>query len=131
MSQVRTFRLDKLVRDHIVADHEAIGGSVEYESLEGPRKLDALIDKTQEELDEFRQSRSLEELVDLREAVERLAIEIGHTITELHAAQYDKRRARGGFGLGHYVHTVTVPADSELGQYYASNPERFPEVKND
>jgi len=131
MSEKRTFRLDKLVRDKIVEGHGKIGGSADYEVLEAERLRDALIDKLHEELSELKygQDIDLTELADIREIIDAIALASGHRKVDLEAEQYDKRKRVGGFTAGHFVKTVTVPANSELAEYYASDTERFPEVK--
>jgi predicted house-cleaning noncanonical NTP pyrophosphatase (MazG superfamily) len=129
----RTFKLNKLVRDKIVQSTEEQGGSAEYHKLEANEELDALYTKLDEEMAELKNDEEpdLEKLADVREVIEAIAVKLGHTITELHAAQYDKRRKAGGFTAGIFVETVTVFEGSELAEYYAADPARFPEVIDD
>jgi len=128
---MRTFRLDKLVRDKIVESTEAMGGSADHHVLEGEALTTALRNKLDEEIAELKngQESSLEKLADIREVIEAMAVDLGHTITELHALQYDKRRKIGGFASEHFVETVSLPEDNQWVDYYAGDPDRFPEVK--
>ena len=129
--QSRTFRLNKLVRDKIVETTEAAGGTVEYRILEQQELLDALYAKLDEEMTELKEGSepNLEKLADIREVIDAIAVQLGHRKLELDSVQYDKRRKAGGFAAGRFVETVTLPADHEWAQYYAADPERFPEVE--
>lgn len=127
---MRTFRLDKLVRDEIVAGHEAEGGKCVSRVLTGKELEMALIDKVREEIDELLESenRELGEYADVRQAIQALAELDGYSDGEL-TAQMDKRVSEiGAFTAGVYIETVTVPESSWFADYYASRPERFPEV---
>ncbi len=130
--KTRTFELNKLVRDKIVESTENEGGSAEYRVIEGEELTQAEKDKLLEELGELMDGPEpdLEKLADIREVLDALAVQFGYSKVELDAAQYDKRRRIGGFTAGHFVEMVTVPEDSELAEYYSSDPTRFPEVKN-
>ena len=131
MSGMRTFELNKLVRDGIVGGHEEIGGTVVFDTLEGEELRRALLDKIEEEFTELKSKPGidLDELADIKQIVDDLAKLSGSSKTEIESVQYDKRRRIGGFTAGHFVHTVTIPADSELADYYSSDPGRFPEIK--
>ena len=109
---------------------EAEGSTVEYEQLEGPRLLDALFDKLEEEISELRRGGSigLEELADAREVIDAIALQIGHRKVELDALQFDKHRRLGGFAAGEFVHTETLSADKPRAEYYAADSKRFPEI---
>lgn len=137
MSEKVTHRLDKLARDKIVEKHQEIGGSVDYEILKGRELLAAQVKKLQEEVaeivDEFETTGKVgvDELSDARSLLEAINETQGRTLTELHAHQYDKQKRVGGFAAGHYIHTASVPKDSELAVYYAADPERFPGVSDD
>src|SRR5579884_1897970 len=105
MSEMRTFRLDKLVRDKIVESTEEMGGTAEYHKLNGEDLRIALFAKLEEEMAELKSGEEpdIEKLADLREVIEALAVRLGHSLTELHAVQYDKRKKVGGFTSGIFV----------------------------
>jgi hypothetical protein len=77
---MRTFKLNKLVRDLIVEFNTARGGLVKFKTLSGK---------------------------------------------EL------KNAKNGAFKKGHFIENLSLPADNEWVKYYASDPERFPEVENE
>ena len=131
MTEMRTFRLDKLVRDGILQSTVDMGGSAWSRKLKGKKLTKALFDKLDEEMKELKTGSEpdLEKLADVREVIEALAVNLGHTVTELHAVQYDKKGKIGGFAAGIYIDTVTLPEDTEMADYYASDPDRFPEIK--
>ena len=89
------------------------------------------MNKLDEEIVELKNGKgsSLEKLADVREVIEAIAVNLGHTITDLHAIQYDKRRKIGGFTSGHFIETVSLPENNQWTDYYAADPDRFPEVK--
>lgn len=128
---MRTFRLDKLVRDKIVADHQA-AGNVDYEVLNDDKYLEALKAKILEEAREFDvkdREKLLKELADLQEVIDCILEQIGKTETDLKTAQAEKRKKKGSFKERHYISAVTMPDDHWLTEYYSDNPKRFPEVK--
>jgi len=106
-----------------------MGGEALYDVIPAEQLTGAYADKIDEENREFRESKQLEELVDIYEAVICAAVAIGGSEEELLSLAKEKRKQIGSFVSGHFVHTVTLPADSEIADYYASDPKRFPEVK--
>jgi len=125
-------RFDKLVRDKIVDQNLEIGGSVDFEKLEGRELEESLLHKlVYEEVPEIAESDGLEEIADGIDILYDLAAVRGFSRAELDAAAHAKRQERGGFLLGHFVYTVEVPIDSKLGRLYASDPDKFPEVKDE
>lgn len=126
---MRTFQLDKLVRDNIVPFTKARGGSADYELLEREALQKALVEKIIEEAKELQDGDlSVDELADLQEIIDELTTQIGSSRKQVAEKQAKKRTMNGGFSKGHYVKTVTLPAENKWAKYYASNPERFPEV---
>lgn len=129
---VRTFELRKLVRDEIVSSTTTQGGEVVYDILTGEDKIKALIRKLQEEGSELLTAEgedALEELADIEEIIRSLAEAKGISLESLETKRQQKAQKAGSFLSGHFVHTITLPADNKWTQYYSSNPERFPEIK--
>ena len=87
----------KLIRDKIPAIIEAQGNSCVTEVLSEEMYLQMLDEKLSEELAEYRESNSLEELADLLEVMEAVVLARGYTWEELLAVCDQKREARGGF----------------------------------
>ena len=131
MAKARTFKLNKLVRDKIVQSTEAQGGTVKYHTLNGDALTKALLAKLVEEANELRTSNlSVGELADLKELVEALADHLGTKQTDLSRRQAAKKKQNGAFKKGHFIDTITLPADNKWAKYYAADPKRFPEIKS-
>jgi predicted house-cleaning noncanonical NTP pyrophosphatase (MazG superfamily) len=129
---MKTFRLQKLVRDKIVQDHLDLGGEVIFKRLSKKEKRQALANKIIEEAKELKSSEEiLEELADVQEVIDQLANDAGVTKAQITAVQKKKRAKNGGFKNGDYIEQETWPADHKWAIYYASNPKRFPEIKNE
>jgi len=128
--KTRTFKLNKLVRDNIVQLHFDLGGKVKYKTLTGKKLTDALLKKLIEEATELKTSNlSIGELADLKELVDALAAHLGTEKGYLSKRQAVKRKQNGGFKKGHFIDTVTLPANNKWAKYYAADPKRFPEIK--
>jgi len=96
----------------------------------GGEKLRAIVGKIIEEAREYLKSEDkLSELADLQEGLDQLAAEEGITKEQIVAKQAAKRAKNGGFENGDYIETETWPAGHKWAQYYAADPERFPEIK--
>ena len=87
----------KLVRDNIPAIIESTGKTCRTEVLSRDAYLAMLDEKLGEELAEYRESKSLEELADLLEVMEAVVTARGYTWEELLAVKAEKKAARGGF----------------------------------
>jgi len=90
-------RYDKLIRDRIPEIVRASGKQCVFRVLERQEYLERLDQKLREELNEYLESGSLEELADLTEVIHAVVLARGHTLTELEQARADKARDRGGF----------------------------------
>lgn len=90
-------RYDKLVRDKIPAIIESTGQTCTTRILSQEEYLQKLDEKLCEELAEYQESKSLEELADLLEVMEAVAKARGYTREQLLQLQKDKREKRGGF----------------------------------
>lgn len=103
---MNTKTYNKLVRDRIPYIIESKGGSCEVESLDMKNFMDALDDKMIEEFNEYRESRDLEELVDMLEVLFAMAKTQGYSWGEVCSAYREKREKRGGFDRGLFLKTV-------------------------
>lgn len=127
--KTRTFKLNKLVRDKIVPIHLEMGGEVSYKTVKDNKLTKALLTKLIEETRELKASDfAASELADLQELVDALANHLGLTKKEISKLQAEKRRKNGGFKKGHYIDTVTLPANNKWAKYYTADPKRFPEL---
>lgn len=88
---------NKLVRDRIPEIIKASGNTCRTEILSREDYLRMLDEKLGEELAEYQQSKSMEELADLLEVVRAAAQARGCSWEELEAIRVKKRAERGGF----------------------------------
>lgn len=87
----------KLVRDRIPEIIEADGKTCVCETLSGQDYLSLLDQKLNEELAEYQESKSLEELADLLEVMRAVVKARGWTVEELERVRADSASKRGGF----------------------------------
>lgn len=88
---------NKLVRDRIPEIIEAGGGECKSRVLTEEEYINALDKKLSEELSEYLENRSLEELADLTEVIYSLAVALGYTPGQLEQLRLKKADERGGF----------------------------------
>lgn len=88
---------NKLVRDRIPQIIEASGKTCVTEVLSQEAYIQALDAKLNEELAEYQQSKSLEELADLLEVMGAVVKARGYTWDDLTRVRKDKRAQRGAF----------------------------------
>lgn len=87
----------KLVRDRIPEIIEADGKTCVCETLSDEGYIYLLDQKLNEELSEYQESKSLEELADLLEVIQAVVKAHGWTLEELERVRADKAARRGGF----------------------------------
>lgn len=87
----------KLVRDRIPEIIEASGSTCVTEVLSDDAYIQALDAKLNEELAEYQQSKSLEELADLLEVMGAVVKARGYTWDDLTRIREEKRTHRGAF----------------------------------
>lgn len=88
---------NKLVRDYIPEIIAASGKTCTTETLSDADYLTMLDAKLNEELAEYQESKSLEELADLLEVVQAVVKARGYTLEELEQIRVEKAAKRGGF----------------------------------
>lgn len=94
---MRETKYNKLVRDRIPEIIEVDGKTCVTEILSDKQYLEMLDAKLTEELSEYQESHSLEELADLLEVLRAVVKARGWTWEELERVQQDKAAKRGGF----------------------------------
>ena len=87
----------KLVRDRIPEIIEADGKTCICKTLSDEDYLHLLDEKLNEELAEYQESKSLEELADLLEVMQAAVKARGWTLEDLERVRADKAAKRGGF----------------------------------
>lgn len=100
-------RYNKLVRDRIPEIIAATGQRCKTRVLDREEYLVKLEEKLREELTEYQESQSLEELADLLEVMAAVVDAKGCTWQELVAIQEQKRAKRGGFDQRILLESVT------------------------
>ena len=88
---------NKLVRDRIPEIIEAARKKCTYEILSTEQYVAMLDAKLDEELAEYQQSKSLEELADLLEVMDAVVRARGYTWEQLTEIRKKKKEERGGF----------------------------------
>lgn len=88
---------NKLVRDRIPEIVESDGKTCSTEILPDDRYLQMLDAKLNEELAEYQESKSLEELADLLEVIRAVVRAHGWTWEQLEQVRTEKAARRGGF----------------------------------
>ena len=97
----------KLVRDRIPEIIEQDGNSCEYSVLTQQDYIALLDEKLNEELAEYQESKSMEELADLLEVVSAVAAARGSSIGEVEKIRIRKKEKRGGFENRILLESVT------------------------
>ena len=97
MEQNKRIVYQKLVRDKIPQIIRASGKECVTQILSHEEYLQKLDEKLDEELAEYQQSKSLEELADLLEVMGAVVTARGYTGEELEAVRVQKCSKRGGF----------------------------------
>ena len=87
----------KLVRDRIPEIIESDGKICVCETLSDEDYISLLDQKLDEELAEYQESKSLEELADLLEVIQAVVKARGWTVEELEQLRAEKATKRGGF----------------------------------
>lgn len=90
-------RFNKLVRDSIPEIIERSGKRCVWSTLSEEAYLEYLDEKLNEELAEYQQSKSMEELADLIEVVRAVVVARGYSIEKVEALRRDKAEKRGRF----------------------------------
>lgn len=90
-------KYDKLVRDKIPSILDAKGKNYTVRQCEGNEKFEYLKRKLIEEVDEFMEDPSVEELADIQEVLLNLSLQLGFTSKALEQVRETKNIQRGSF----------------------------------
>ena len=98
---------NKLVRDNIPNILEAEGkGYVGHTAGDKEEFFDKLKDKLQEEVTEFLEAPSAEEIADIQEVLDALAFSVGSNAAEVATIKEEKANTRGRFYTGYILEMV-------------------------
>lgn len=104
-----TIKYNKLVRDRIPEIIEASGKKCVCSILSDDEYLAKLDEKLNEELAEYQERKSMEELADLLEVIRAVAVAQGSSIAEVEAIRQEKAAKRGGFEKKILLKAVITP----------------------
>ncbi len=102
---------NKLVRDkipEIIAFSGRIARTTSLD-IDGAKFAECLRTKLQEEVDEFLELPSIEEIADIIEVLMTLASTMGHNWEEVESARVEKKKKRGGFEHGVFLKETIEP----------------------
>ena len=94
---MKTIKYHKLVRDRIPEIIEKSGKTCVTSELSASEYVEMLDEKLNEELAEYQESKSPEELADLLEVIRAVAAARGSSIEEVEKIRDEKAAKRGGF----------------------------------
>lgn len=94
---MRSIKYNKLVRDRIPDIIEASGKQCVYATLSDEEYLKMLDEKLNEELQEYQESKSMEELADLLEVMMAVATARGSSFEDVEQIRVEKAEKRGAF----------------------------------
>ncbi len=106
---MRSIRYDKLVRDKIPEVIRQAGKQPVTDTLSPDAMAAALDRKLQEEVREYLESSSMEEMADVLEVLHGIAFHKGIAWDEIEAVRIRKREERGGFEKGVRLLEVKEP----------------------
>lgn len=106
---MNTIKYHKLVRDRIPEIIESSGKKCLCTVLSDEAYITMLDEKLNEELAEYQESKSLEELADLLEVMQSTVIARGYTLEELERIRAEKAAKRGGFAERLLLEEVQEP----------------------
>ena len=90
-------KYDKLIRDKIPEIIEQSGKKCIVEVMNNDTYIEYLDQKLNEELAEYHQDKSIEELADLLEVMYAVVVARGYSVEELEQKRLDKAEKRGAF----------------------------------
>lgn len=100
-------KYDKLIRDRIPEIMDSKGKKYIMRQTDTDMEKDSYLrKKLQEEVNEFLEKPSIEELADIKEVILALADSLGYIPEELEFVRMNKRNAHGGFEHGFILEEV-------------------------
>lgn len=127
---MRSFLLNKLVRDKLLTSMQNLGQTVTYRRLTDKDFVLELKRKLLEEAKEFDPSKpgALKELADLLEVIETASNQLGSSFADLRKLQLKLRTKSGAFEDRIFVERLDLANNDPWVAYYAAQPDRFTEL---
>lgn len=94
---MKTIKYNKLVRDKIPEIIQKDKKQAKIEKVKGEKLIELLNKKLDEELNEYKTSKNIEELADLVEVIYGLLYHQGISITDFENIRKDKAKKKGAF----------------------------------
>lgn len=116
---MKTFQLNKLVKDAVPESMKSQGQTVKYRVLGDDEFAIRIREKIVEEALEYQESGESKELEDLLAAIKAAQIFMSGISSDAKPNVFSKR---------YFVETVTMEDDNSWAQYYLNDPDRFPEI---
>lgn len=127
---LRSFKVDKLIRDQLPSIMKAQGIVVHERIMEQGEFIQKLKDKLLEESEEVRQTQNseelLEELADVLEVIHTLVSATGLSMQQIEEGRIQKRKQKGGFEGRIFNYRVDIEEDNQAISYYLKKPKQYP-----
>ncbi len=127
---LKNFKVEKLIRDYLPSMMRAKGIVVHERAMDQEEFIQRLKDKLLEEVEEVNQAcgreEQLEELADVLEVIQALAVATGLSMQQIEEKRIEKRHARGGFEGRLFNHRVEIEEDNQAIAYYLDRPAQYP-----
>ena len=107
-------KYDKLIRDKIPEIIEQSGKKCIVEVMDNDTYIEYLDQKLNEELSEYQQDKSIEELADLLEVIYAVAVARGYSVEDLERIRVEKAEKRGAFEKRLRLQGVIDSADNKV-----------------
>lgn len=127
------FKFGKLVRDKIVDHQLSSGAKPKHYILDDLQHKRELVNKISEEAQEIIHASSdniASEIADVQQAIDDLKEKFGISHEDVANAQQAKLQKNGAFKNGVFLEYVEVQEDDDWVEYYRSNADRYPEIKD-
>lgn len=132
---IRSFKVEKLIRDFIPEILKSKGIVMHTRVMEPEEFIQRLKDKLLEESEEVRQTKNsdelLEELADVMEIMHTLAAAEGLSMELIEKKRAEKQHLRGGFADRLYNHQVDLDEHNQEIAYYTTRPEQYPSIERE
>ena len=133
--KVKSFRVEKLIRDQVPSLLRAKGIVVHERVMEQEEFIQRLKDKLLEEGEEVRQAQNteelLEELADVLEVIQTLSSAAGLTMDEIERKRIEKRQVKGGFEEKIFNHRIDIEESNQAITYYLNKSSQYPQTSHE
>jgi predicted house-cleaning noncanonical NTP pyrophosphatase (MazG superfamily) len=126
---IKSFKMEKLIRDRIPSFLEAKGIMVNKRIMDQDEFIQKLKDKLLEEAKEVKQAQKaeelLEELADILEVLQTLSSASGFTMQQIEQKRMEKCLLKGGFEDRLYSDYIEIEENNQEMAYYLNNAKPY------